>query len=260
MRIPITFRGGRLPHDPARPTIKLGDVLDSKLAPPPESADCVSDVPPYAWGMLGNDTVGDCTCAGVAHKRIGDVWSNQGTILEITTAEVLAFYENFGYRPDDPSTDQGAYCQKVLETWRQKGFLGRKLVAFARINLKSPTELKQAVALFGQVYFGLDVPESAMAQFNDGEPWTVVPDSPIEGSHCVTIGAYDKDGVTVVTWGRLQKASWEFIKKYGREGYVGWDEDDIDPKTGKSRAGLDAAALAAQFSALTRRHLFGSEV
>lgn len=259
MRLPIKFRGGRLPHDPKRPAIQLADVLDPKLTAPPETADWVSTVPPYAWGMLGNDTVGDCTIAGLAHKRIGDVWANAGTILEVTTPEVLSFYENFGYRPDDPSTDQGAVCQQVLETWQRLGFLGEKPLAFARINLRSATELRQAIALFGQVYVGIDVPESAMQQFNDGEPWTVVANSPIEGGHCVTFGAYDKDGVTAVTWGTLQKADWGFVKAYGKEAYVLISTDDYDPKTGKNRDGLNGAALESIYTKLTGRKV-GTEV
>lgn len=255
MRIPITFRGGRLPHDDSRPAIKLAEILDKKHLVPPESADWLSTVPPYGWGMLGNDLLGDCTCAGVGHKRIGDVWANQGTLLEVTTPEVVSFYENFGYRPDDPNSDQGAYCQKVLETWCKIGFLGEKPVAFAKIKVSNLNEVKAAIALFGQIYCGFDVPQSAEDQFNAGETWTVVPGSPDIGGHCVTLGAYDADGPTCVTWARLQKMTWDFFKKYFREAYVTVGPDDYNPATGRTRDGLDGAALAKAFTAVTGRRI-----
>jgi hypothetical protein len=255
MRQPITFRGGRRPHDDNRPHIKLADVLDTKLPAPPAFADWLSDVPPYGWGMLGNDQLGDCTVAGVGHKRIGDVWSNQGTLLEVTTAEVVSFYENFGYKPGQPSTDQGAVCQTVLETWQKLGFLGEKPLAFAKVNLKSKVEVERAICLFGQMYCGFEVPQSAMQQFNAGEPWTVVPGSPIEGGHCVTVGGYDADGLKAVTWGAVQAMSWEFFRKYFSEAWVIVSADDFDPHTGKNKLGLDATALASAYRAVTGRKL-----
>lgn len=255
MRLPITFRGGLLPHD-GRPTLMLADVLDKKLPAPPESADWLSDVPPYAWGMLGNDKLGDCTVAGLAHKRIGDVWSNQGSILEVTTDQVISFYENFGYRPDDPDSDQGAVCQQVLETWQKKGFLGERPLAFARINVRNKTEIMQAISTFGQLYTGFNVPQSAMEQFNAGKPWTVVPGSPSIGGHCITLGGYDLERVKGVTWGVVQEMTWEFVLKQFTDLYAVIGKDDIDPKTGRNRLGLDANALGKAFAALTSRGLY----
>jgi hypothetical protein len=255
MRVPITFRGGRLPHDDSRPAILLADVLDKKLPAPPASADWLSAVPAYAWGMLGNDTLGDCTCAGVGHKRIGDVYANQGRILEVTTAETIKFYENFGYNPDDPNSDQGAVCQQVLEAWHKVGFLGEKPVAFAKVKVSSLTEVKQAIATFGQIYCGFDVPDSAMGQFNDSEPWIVVPGAQIEGGHCVTVGAYDADGPSCVTWGAVQPMTWEFWKRYFREAWVIVGPDDYNPATGHTRDGLDGAALAKAYTAVTGRRM-----
>lgn len=73
----IAFVGGRLPAQPGRPHLKLGTYLTTALPAPPASSDWLSPVPATDWGMLGNDQWGDCTCAGVAHKRIGDVYVNQ---------------------------------------------------------------------------------------------------------------------------------------------------------------------------------------
>src|SRR5271166_739586 len=58
---------------------------------------------------LANDTLGDCTCAGILkldvewQRNAGDV-----TSPDPNASDAIALYEGFGYRPGDPSTDQGA--------------------------------------------------------------------------------------------------------------------------------------------------------
>lgn len=249
----LAFVGGRLPAQHARRHLKFSAYLAPDLPAPPPSADWLSPVPADAWGVLGNDTVGDCTCAGVAHKRIGDVYLNQkGRVLAVTTQETLALYSAItGYNPADPSTDQGAVCQDVLDYWRRNGFLGEKIIAFAKIDISNETELKQAINLFGQVYAGFYFPDSAMAQFNAGQVWDVVPGATIEGGHCVTLGAYDETGIECVTWGRVQKLTWAFFRRYFDEAWVIVSPDMIDPATGKDVQGFDLYALGADFAKLT---------
>jgi len=248
----IRFKGGRLPAEPARPHLKFGTYLSPELPAPPVSADWLSPVPVADWGVLGNADYGDCTCAGVGHKRIGDVFVNQGRVLKVTDKDALALYSAVtGFDPNDPATDQGAVCQDVLDYWRKNGFLGEKIVAFAKVDLSNETEVKQAIALFGQIYCGMDFPGSAMDQFNAGKPWDVVKGARIEGGHCVTIGAFDENGLGAVTWGAVQRMTWRFFKKYYREGWVLVTEDMIDPKTGKDIAGYDFYTLGQDFSSLT---------
>ena len=69
---------------------------------------------PIAYGMLGNDAVGDCTIAGHYHLRMNmQAVANAGTPLVVTTEQALADYSAAtGYNPADPSTDQGANMTK----------------------------------------------------------------------------------------------------------------------------------------------------
>ena len=257
MPSPIAFRGGRLPAEPARPHLKFSAYLVPKLPAPPASSDWLSPVPVASWGVLGNAEWGDCTCAGVAHKRIGDVYVNQGTVLKVTDKQTLALYSAItGFDPNaGPSgnnpTDQGAVCQDVLDYWRRHGFLGEKIVAFAKVDISNLTEVKQAIGLFGQIYTGMNFPGSAMDQFNAGQPWDVVRGARIEGGHCVTIGAYDENGLECVTWGQVQKMTWKFFQKYFEEAWVIVTPDMINPKTGKDVAGYDLYTLGQDFSGLT---------
>lgn len=251
----INFKGGRLPAQPARPHLKLARLLHDDLAAPPATADWLSPVPVPLWGMLGNDQYGDCTCAGVAHMRIGDCYVNQNVQLAVSTADTLALYSRFGFNADDPSTDRGAVCQDVLTYWQKHGFLGSRILAFAKVDVSNLAEVKQAINLFGQIYCGFNVPQSAMDQFNAGEPWDVVKHSPVEGGHCVTVGTYDHDGLTAVTWGATQKLTWNFWRNYFDEAWVVIGPDDIDPKTGLDHRGVNLTTLETNFGKLTGRRL-----
>lgn len=252
----VTFRGGRKRPQPARPHLKYGALRPAKKRPtPPASADWLTPVQADAWGMLGNDRIGDCTAAGVAHKRIGDAFVNQGVTLTITEDDAIRFYEHFGYDPRDPDTDQGARCQDVLEWWQKHGFNGERILAFAKVDLSDEAEVKDAIAVFGSVYCGFMVPDSAMQQFNGGQPWDLVRGARDEGGHCVIIGGYDKDGLTSVTWGALQRMSWAFFRAQFDEMWVIITPDMIDPTTGLDHLGMSLTQLETQFTGLTGRHV-----
>lgn len=254
--MPITFRGGRLPDDPGRPHLKLSRVLTSELPAPPPSVDWLKPVPAGSWGMLGNDMVGDCTIAGLAHKRIGDAFVNQSRTLDVSTADCLKYYQHFGYRLGDESTDQGAVCQDVLAYWHRHGFLGEKNLAYARINVDDHRELKQAIHLFGQIYVGVTITQAAEDQFNGDEVWDVVRRTPQLGGHCITLGAYDEHGLDAVTWGTVHRLTWRWWDVYGDEAWVIFNPGDfVDPTTGRDRAGLDKETLHGDYNALTGRSL-----
>ncbi|MFB7595770.1 hypothetical protein [Streptomyces sp. NPDC056160] len=252
----ITFRGGRLVGDPDRPHLRLSRILPPALPAPPAAADWLTQVPADAWGMLGNDQVGDCTVAALAHKRIGDAYTSQGRLLDISTADCLKYYGHFGYRPGDPGSDQGAVCQDVLDYWHRHGFRGEKSLAYARINVDDHTQLKQAIALFGQIYVGVTITQAAEDQFNGDEVWDITRRSPVLGGHCITLGAYDAHGLDAVTWGTVHRLTWRWWDVYGEEAWVVFNPADFTGRTsGRDRDGLDLVTLRADYIALTGRPL-----
>jgi hypothetical protein len=181
------------------------------------------------------------------------VWANQGIVLVVTEDDAIKFYENFGYDPRDPNSDQGAMCQDVLEFWQKHGFNGEKILAFAKVNIADDLEVKTAINLFGQLYTGFDVPDSAETQFGNGEAWDVVPGSHSVGGHCVTVGAYDAAGFIAVTWGKLQRLTNRFFRKYFDEAWVVFGPDFF--KGGVDRQGVTRAQLEHYFSLMTGRPL-----
>jgi hypothetical protein len=167
-----------------------------------------------------NDTLGDCTCAGAGHQIMA--WTaNAGKLAIPADADILNAYETItGYTPSDPSTDQGAVELDVLKYWRGTGIAGHRIGAFAAIPVKRQSAQRYAqiaINLFGGIYIGLSLPQSATSP---SDVWDVVPNDEIEGGHAVNCVAYDADFIYCVTWGQIQKMTWEFYRTYCDEAYA----------------------------------------
>src|SRR6185437_3321920 len=108
-------------HDPR--TLRLARYLPTSIAPPPASVDWSKAAVPQ-WGMMDNDTLGDCTAAACGHAR--QTWTaNNGPEVTVTNDQVVAFYSgSTGYVVGDPSTDQGGVEIVVLNYFRTVGLGG----------------------------------------------------------------------------------------------------------------------------------------
>ncbi|MFF7881072.1 hypothetical protein ACH40F_07655 [Streptomyces sp. NPDC020794] len=249
------FRLGKLPAQPARPHLKLSAVLRDRLAAPPASADWQADT--IQWPMYGNADWGDCVFAEIGHAVNQATFYATGTEVEPTDKDILGAYSKVtGFNPNagppgNNPTDQGTNVQDAMAFWRKTGIAGHKIVAYASLDVSNLTEIRQAIALFGSISIGFNFPDSAMNQFNNGQPWDVVTGATIEGGHCVLAGAYDKNGVGVVTWGAETKMTWRFWHAYVDEAWVALDEDGLE-KAGAYFTGAPSFyALGEEFAALT---------
>jgi hypothetical protein len=250
----ITFRAGRLaPHpESTHPRVKLGLAVDKTTLPaPPAEVDWHSQI--AEWPMLANDQAGDCVEAEQGHHEQVLTAYGTGKPATFTDADAIAVYSAItGYNPDDPSTDQGTVIQDALSYWRRVGFAGRKIAAFAEVNVKDETELKTALALFGPLSGGMNFPAVAMDQFNSSKPWDVVKnDGGNEGGHCVCIVGYDATYVYCITWGVVQKMTWAFFRKYFEELWAPVSTEWINAQTGLDPEGVDLSVVGEQFSQLT---------
>jgi hypothetical protein len=167
---------------------------------------------------------------------------------------VLAAYEaDAGYVPGDPSTDQGENELDTLNAWRQNGFGGVEISAYAAINPQTFAHVQSGIYLFGLAYIGFDVPQSALDQNASGEVWDVVPDDGgIQGGHAVVVPMYDAASniLTCITWGAIQKMTWAFWQKYVTESYVLLSPAWLSTR-GLDPSGFDLAALQADLAAVT---------
>jgi hypothetical protein len=172
------------------------------------------------WLMLGNgpdDTVapgfagaGDCVFAGAAHETM-ETNRLAGRRVPFTGAAVISDYSAVtGYVIGDDTTDLGTDPRDALKYRRSTGVVDangvrHKIGAYVRLDPKDWDQLMQAVYVFAAVGIGFEFPASAMEQFDHGEPWDVVPGSPIEGGHYVPVmGRSGLNTGGVITWARRQ--------------------------------------------------------
>lgn len=195
------------------------------------------------WPLYGNDRVGDCTCASAAHGI--ECWSANASVARLVGEDdVLAAYAAVsGYNPNDASTDQGAAALDVLNYWRQTGIGGHRITAFVEVSTSSIVELRAAIAWFGGVYLGLDLPVSAQSQ--TGFTWDAVAnDGGVWGGHQVWVTSFDQDGLTCITWAKKQRMTNRFPSTYGAEAYAIISPDWLNA-AGVSPSGFDLIALNA---------------
>ncbi len=204
----MTLKLGRKAVKTDSRTLKISNYLTPALPAPPVKVDWSKKQ--IDWGMLMNDTLGDCTIAGALHAIMG--WSlNVGKEVKFSNKDALKYYESFdGYNPKDPNTDQGGILLDVLNDWKKQGINGHKVSVFASVNPTNVTEVKQALYLFGPLYCGLSFPNSAM----DQPTWELTSDKSIDGGHCVVMIGYNTKGPVFISWGALYQASWDFFNYY----------------------------------------------
>lgn len=213
----FAYKLGKKParHDPR--TLKLAAYLTTSLTTPPDAHDWTAGMPDD-FGMLANDTVGDCAEAMAAHEIEVEASARGAGLLLFTPGDVLGVYSAVtGYDATKPETDQGTSLLDLLNYERNIGFCGHKISAYAALmsNGKAPdfSHLKLACWLFGPLSSGVMLRECDLASTADAA-WAYTSEdrnSPVAGGHAVPIVAYDADGVTLITWGCRKRATWGWL-------------------------------------------------
>lgn len=239
---------GKLPPKRNLKTLPLSRyVMD--MPAPPLKVYREYKVPESLWGMDGNDQIGDCTCVCIAHMLML-VTVHTGAMVTPTTADVIAAYSAITGYPQ--AGDNGAAITDVLNYWRDMGISGHKILAWGSIDPSNLTEVRQGVWLFGGVDIGANMPQSAMDQFNNGQPWNAVsPDGGNVGGHSIPLFGYGADGGTVVTWGQTQQLNWDWWDQYVDEAYVVITQDWINAITKTTPSGFDLATLQADLASIS---------
>jgi hypothetical protein len=171
------------------------------------------------WEIFLNDKLGDCTCASVAHGRM--IFAALiGEALTITDADIERMYEHSGWKPaESEATDQGWTLEAAAEYAKTIGLLGvPDIDAWAGVNVGDDEAQQVAMELFGGLSSGIECPKSALEQFQEGKPWTVVPGSEIAGGHAIWKAKAVLAGTGLssvyVTWGGLAPAEEAWDKTY----------------------------------------------
>lgn len=218
------------------------------------------------WGMLGNDEWGDCVFAGGGHETelltAGTATGPKGGVRFLTRhtlsdySAVTGFDENAGPPGQNP-TDQGTNVRDAAGYRRTTGLLDAHgtrhlLKAYLKASHEDPAELALIANASGVVGLGIAFPDSAMQQFDNGEPWDVVagePD-PQDGHYVVYAGRRrwrrfgDALMPVVLTWAHAWPATEAFLARYVDEAFV------YVPQEAAPAPWLNVAELEADLSAL----------
>lgn len=216
----MELRFGKRPVRHDSRTLRFKTYLTPELPPPPPAYDVLSNVyrklgvgdPARLFPMDGNDACGDCTIAALAHA----VTVFRGLIGESRIWSRRAVVELYFHLTGGP--DSGLAALDVLNYWRTHTAAGDKILAFAAIDAAHHADIRQAMRLFGGVYLGFAVPEHCIRQFQDRVPWT--PGPLTQDGHAVFAVEYDSAGLTVLTWGTIQRATWAWWDACVDEAYA----------------------------------------
>lgn len=250
----MTLKLGKKPPHPrhTHPRVTLDSHADwDRLIPavPPKLVDRTGKLD---YPMYGNDRYGDCAEAGAAHM-VQSITSWARNLITPSDDDVLSLYTNVtGFDPANPATDNGTNLQDLLGWWSRNGWpggSGMQLKAFAELRRWDEAAMRACLYYFGTVYVGVQFPNGAMTQFQNGEPWSVIPGDTIDGGHCIVLEATrpGKDEYTWISWGKRQKSNRAWWWKYAEEAWVPVTEQALD----NAPKGLDAKGLMSEFKALT---------
>jgi hypothetical protein len=257
----MSYKYGRRPPKNA-PALRFASFLQSEVPAYPSGEDYLAVL--SGWQMLGNDVAGDCNAVTWANMR-RLVTATLATEYYPTQAQVWQFYQtqNPGFDPNGTQDasgpgsqdDQGMDIQTGLEYLHATGGPdGVQAVAFAKVDPTNMAEVKAALAIFGGLWLGIEVLDANQQQFADGQPWTDVAGSPIDGGHAILGGGYKTD-IYFITWAEetsFAESFWDGVVQgtpLVEEAWVViWPEH---LGTTGFEQGVDQAQLAADYLALT---------
>lgn len=248
---------GKLPASPEAKDIRLLSLLEASAILPLAPVGFGHDhlIPANGWGMLGNDTYGDCVWAGAAHETMLLNMMN-GRKVNFRPYDVLSDYAKVtGFDPATGYGDNGTNVHDALNYRRNRGVrdaLGRrhKIGAFVSLEPRDWKQMLGALRAFDFVAIGFEFPHSADRQFAAGKPWTYVPGSQIEGGHYVpVVGRPGLARIDVLTWGQVQGMTRTFYEHYADEAYGVLSLEALNA-SGVTPEGLNLDALRAALAAL----------
>ncbi len=241
------YRFGKHPPKIDYRTLRFKKYVTAKLAPPPASFNTLDRVyknlestdATKLFPMDGNDTLGDCTIAAVAHAET-NYCGLVGKKKIMSKQAVIKLYMHL-----TGGIDSGLNELDVLNYWRHNPVSGDEIITYVSIDPKNHANIEQAIHLFGGVYLGFQVQENCIQQFDARQPWTPAPLT--NDGHAVFAIAYDQAGVTVLTWGNTQQGTWAWWDECVDEAYA-----ILPPEARKPDfcPGFDIAQLEADLAAV----------
>lgn len=214
------YRFGKHPPKVDYRTLQFKKYLKAGLAAPPASFNVLTTVynklkindPTKLFPMDGNDSVGDCTIAALAHSTTVYCGLVGKQSIMNTKLVLKVYYHLTG------GQDTGLNELDVLNYWQSHKVSTEEILAYVKIDPKNHTHVEQAIQMFGGVYIGFQVQQNCIQDFNNHVAWT--PGPLLNEGHAVYGVAYDNNGVTVLTWGNTQQGTWAWWDECVDEAYA----------------------------------------
>lgn len=237
----MLFKLGRLPSTRDHRSLQFSRFAFHAALPP---------IPPkWDWSrdagledVYENETLGDCTIAGMAHAFDIESLVETGKEVHFPDKAIITAYSGAcGFDPAAPlvkdpdtgemvnPTDQGGSELDVLKYMRATGLVGpdgasRKVKAYRFVDPKNQEHWTAANYLFGGSYLGIVLPAFVEPLMGPGHDWAW-PTNPSKddlkplGGHAVWQVAYDRTvkdrndpaGATISTWGMKKRVSQMFL-------------------------------------------------
>lgn len=232
-----------------RYTLNLDDYVDSSI-PIPATLERPADAAGYPYGMLDNDSYGDCVSAAAFHMQETFRLKEGVRPTPWSAATALAWYFKInGVAPGPPgsSSDQGSDPQAAMQYWRQTGLPGHNIVGYGVLQPGSPN-IRRAIFEFGAVMFAIALPVEAQQQ---GVKWRWQPGSQPGswGGHAIAGDSYTPDLLGFISWAQEGAMDNPFWTNCGEQVLVPLSHDQIG-KGGKGPGGFLFSQMAADLPTL----------
>lgn len=250
------FKLGLKPWRDDPRTLRFSRYMGAQLPPAKPEGDDWSLAISSDWQMLGNDRFGDCFWAAIAHLFMADGANADGMPTFDTAGVLEAYGACTGFDPATGANDNGTdpidglnFCRKV--GIRDTSGKYHKIGAWAQVDHRNQTEVRQAMDLFGALMIGISCPNS----WESSSLWDrATDDGSTAGGHAIAGVARDRagapiHGIKVVSWNMEQWLGWDaadrimFIAAVIAPDWI----DDI----GQAPSGLNMAALVTDLNLVT---------
>lgn len=222
----------------------------SRLPAPPRRVNYTGGL--TAWGAMLNFKLDICAVASAGHMI--QAWTHLASRKRVTVGSkpLVDMYSGVsGYNPKTGKPDEGCDVETAFRWWRDKGLGGHKIEAWCWVDPHQRLQVETAHWLFGGLYVVLNLPATALDQWDKGVPWSGSPKPNRPGTqpgsgfpHAVNVVAIGPNYLTAVTWGTLQPITPVFWDSYVLDCYPVLSQDWISPNL-TAPSGFDLEALKA---------------
>lgn len=253
---------GLLPRRPGELHLHFSDfVTHAKLPAIPATFDFSAKAKVPLKDIYGNDQLGDCAVAAMAHIAATLTGNATGAPLHLTLSQIIAIYSKIsGYVVGNESTDNGCVLTDVLKYWKATGLPGgEKILGYVSINASNFSDVIAAAFLFENLFFGVGLPDQWISPFpsTDGFLWGKTGSSDPNNGHAFVgyggVASGSGAGINIDSWGLFGRVTPDAIAAYagtsgGGELYAVITSDMLAKGESKAPNGVAWSDLVAAFN------------